>query len=62
MWIYVAPPDRATKPSWGGDAQAKLKRIPVFVVKHSSRKKSYGEKRVPRNQLAIAIRGTSALA
>ena len=30
MRIYVAPPHRTTKPSWGGDAQAGLKRIPFF--------------------------------
>ena len=30
MWIYVAAPHRAIKPSWGCDAQAELMRIPAF--------------------------------
>ena len=30
MWIYVAAPHHTTKPSWGGDAHAGLKRTPGF--------------------------------
>ena len=30
MWIHVAAPHHTTKPSWGGDAHAGLKRTPGF--------------------------------
>ena len=33
MWIYVAAPQHTTKPSWGGDAHAGLKRPTRGLVK-----------------------------
>ena len=39
MWIYVAAPHHTTKPGWGGDAHAGLKRTPGFGQKKVPAKK-----------------------
>ena len=44
MWIYVAAPHHTTKPSWGGDAHAGLKRTPGFRQNKVPAKKVMTEK------------------
>ena len=47
-WICARAPHRATKLSWGSDAQAELRRIPAFLSVEVSFKKSYSKKNRPR--------------
>ena len=44
MWSYVAAPHHTTKPSWGGDAHAALKRTPGFGQNKVPAKKNITEK------------------
>mgnify|MGYP000108144741 CR=1 FL=1 len=43
-WVCARAPHRATKPSWGSDAQAELRRIPAFLSVEVSLKKVIPEK------------------
>ena len=45
---HVAARDQTTKPSWGSDAQAELRRIPAFLSMEVSLKKRYYEQTRPR--------------
>ena len=56
-WICARAPHRATKPSWGSDAQAELMRTPGFLQNKVPAKKSYYRKTRPR--LGVSIAGFS---